>query len=438
MGPGNFLELCVPNKVGSARWSQLAIRQLTGRFAGHYPEPYVNTDMRRGGVTMLPCRHHPNVTKGNLVRLMVVRNPYERLLSGYLDKIVGHGSIFNATPESFSRFTSLLRAEDPQRPLWLPGAPPIFAMRPNATNGHAHDHFAPITSMSKTGFSCHEELYKTFKRNGSAIREAYRVVRLEEMERWYPELVKELDIRATVLDPKWPPDGCYWKPSWATTCAEGLDGRFDAAAHNRSKAVVVEKHRTGSASKLAEFYPTQEVIDQVTAFAQGDLDAFGYPTLRLGSWETLRRATSRPTTSTLHRAAPRQTEGRASAAAAARENAKAAAAAAAAAATAATAAAAKASAAKSWADMLERAAVDGGQVGAEGDGGGGGGSGGGGGGGGGGSGGGGGGGGGSGGAAADPADPSGTETLADLNDADSPTSNRSQEAGDVDTNTPDG
>ena len=55
-------------------------------------------------------------------------------------------------------------------------------------------------------------------------------VTLEEMERWYPELVKELDIRATVLDPKWPPDGCYWKPSWATTCAEGLDGRFDAAA----------------------------------------------------------------------------------------------------------------------------------------------------------------------------------------------------------------
>ena len=297
MGPGNFLELCVPNKVGSARWSQLAIRQLTGRFAGHYPEPYVNTDMRRGGVTMFPCRHHPNVTRGNLVRLMVVRNPYERLLSGYLDKIVGHGSIFNATPESFFSFTSLLRAEDPRRPLWLPGAPPIFAMRPNATNGHAHDHFAPITSMSKTGFSCHEELYKTFKRNGSAIREAYRVVRLEEMEQWYPELVKELDIRATVLDPKWPPDGCYWKPSWATTCAEGLDGQFDAAAHNRSKAVVVEKHRTGSGSKLAEFYPTQEVIDQVTAFAQGDLDAFGYPTLRLGSWETLRRATSRPKTS---------------------------------------------------------------------------------------------------------------------------------------------
>ena len=430
MGPGNFLELCVPNKVGSARWSQLAVRQITGRFAGHYPEPYVNTDMRRGGVTMLPCRHHPDVTKGNLVRLMVVRNPYERLLSGYLDKLVGHGSIFNATPGSFFSFTSLLRAEDPRRPLWLPGAPSIFAMRPNATTGHAHDHFAPITSMSKTGFSCHEELYKTFKRNGSAIREAYRVVRLEEMEWWYPELVKELDIRTTVLDPKWPPDGCYWKPSWATTCVDGLDGQFDAArsAHNTSSTGVVEKHRTGSGSKLAEFYPTQEIIDQVTAFAQGDLDAFGYPTLRLGSWETLRRATSRPTRSTLHRTAPRPTaftvpaareEGRASVAAAAREKAKAAAAAAAVAAAAATVAAATASAANTLADVLERAADDSGHSGAEGD-----------------SSGGGGGGGGGGGAAAGPADPSDTESSADLSDEDS-AADPGDENGDEDTRSTD-
>ena len=316
MGPGKFLELCVPNKVGSARWSQLAVRQITGRFAGHYPEPYVNTDMRRGGVTMLPCRHHPNVTKGNLVRLMVVRNPYERLLSGYLDKIVGHGSSFHATPDSFFNFTLLLHADDPRRPLWLPGAPSIFAMRPNATTGHAHDHFAPITSMSKTGFSCHEELYTTFKRNGSAIREAYRVVRLEEMERWYPALVKELDIRATVLDPKWPPDGCYWKPPSAAACADGLDQLAGARlAHNTNTAGGGEKHRTGSAGKLAEFYPTQEVINQVTAFVRGDLDAFDYPNLKLGSWATIHRTAPPPTR--LEPAA--RDEVRALAAAAARE-----------------------------------------------------------------------------------------------------------------------
>ena len=290
MGPRSFLDLCVPNKVGSARWSQLAIRQITGRFAGHYPEPMVNTDMRRGGVSMLPCRHHPKVRDGRLVRLMVVRNPYERLLSGYLDKIAGHGSAFSATPASFFNFTLLLRADDPRRPLWLPGAPSIFGHAVNATSGYAHDHLAPITSMSKTGFSCHEELFKIYHRNGSAIHDAYRVVRLEEMEQWYPPLVKELGIRDTVLDPKWPPDGCYWKPPWAVTCADGLDqsaGNHTHSVQNTSKHSTVDKHRTGSASKLAEFYPTQEMINHVTAYVQGDLDAFNYPELKPGSWATL-------------------------------------------------------------------------------------------------------------------------------------------------------
>ena len=282
MGPGKFLELCVPNKVGSARWSQLAIRQITGRFAKHYPEPQVNTDLMR---TNLPCRSHPKVT--HLLRLMIVRNPYERLLSGFLDKMVGRGSDFHATPGSFANFTALLRASDPRRPLWLPGAP--THMRANgATSGYAHDHLAPITSMSKTGFSCHEQLYQSFHRNGTAIREKYRVVRLEEMERWYPPLVEELDIRQTVLDPKWPPDGCYWKPQWAATCADGLDPAAAARAeHNATVRAVVERHRTGSASKLAQYFATQEVIDQVTAFVSGDLEAFEYPVMKLGSWATL-------------------------------------------------------------------------------------------------------------------------------------------------------
>ena len=69
---------CLQAKGASMAFTQLMIRAETGRFAGHSPVAWVHTDLRSNGVepSSLNC-HEPDL------RVLVLRDPFERLLSGY-------------------------------------------------------------------------------------------------------------------------------------------------------------------------------------------------------------------------------------------------------------------------------------------------------------------------------------------------------------------
>ena len=111
------------------------------------------------------------VLNSNATRMVFVRNPYTRLLKGFLARaarppsklwakvVRRHGGPYRASPQEFTRFIRNL-----------------LAMRGNGRR--INKQFAPVTEQCGIGLGMEYDLH----------------LRLEQMEDWYPDLVQLMGL----------------------------------------------------------------------------------------------------------------------------------------------------------------------------------------------------------------------------------------------------
>ena len=294
-----FFQLCVPTKCGIGEWIVLMTKHLQHHTS--YKVPFSVGYCGKGcdAFAEAAAFSPANVAPGH--RFLFVRNPYERLLSAYLDEVarrnenwkhmVGltigflqpdrHHLVWNTSTTSFDRFARALIARAAQ----------------NRSVGYsfANDHLLPLmhpVTQSQSPRSCLTDKF----RRGGRIEEHFHVLKVEEMQSWYPWVVRILGLNATVSDNRlWPAAGCFWKAP-GQSCSEAtreapppspvpapipVPVPLLVAAQNQRRCndVVDKGHFTHACTKLLQYY-SPELADLVTIWAHRDLDTFGYPPWR--------------------------------------------------------------------------------------------------------------------------------------------------------------
>jgi hypothetical protein len=235
MKNGQYVEMCAPCKVASSMICSLMIRYVSGQIPRHFPLPWPITDLKlnRYNVSNLRLKQKADQT------YLFVRNPYARLLSGFLDKIVRPDSqmklafptknLFKATPDSFRTFVQNLTDH------------------PQVGNRYARSHFLPIMNIT----------------HSKCIFQATRVLKLEDMHSWYGNFVSKYDMFDAVNDPKWP-GKCWWHPKNATCKTVFSPNHVVNAASCTEKT---NYHTTGSCRMIHDYYD-DETREKVFKYAQ--------------------------------------------------------------------------------------------------------------------------------------------------------------------------
>lgn len=102
---GNYLAHVFPHKSGSTVWNQLRTKAATGNY---YVDPFhlnfAELLKRVRGLTMVPLGSV--LCDKSLIQICLVRNPFERMLSVYEDKI---RSELNLLPVGLTNQSTLCR-----------------------------------------------------------------------------------------------------------------------------------------------------------------------------------------------------------------------------------------------------------------------------------------------------------------------------------------
>jgi hypothetical protein len=253
---GRYLDACLVFKAGWTDWHLLFLRATHAKPEAHSYEPYAHSPLVPRFSFDLNASCAFDVT-----RIIIVRNPYERLLSYYLDKVVAscnHGPRAHA-PCSKSGY-------------WPPGLAlnATFAMTARqilqagaSFNSRLSElHYAPIAHS-----------YKRCLDGGR------RVLHLEDIDVWYAGLVEELGLRE-VVSSGWR-TGCFHVPAHSRKgCATALDppplvAATASTASTAADRTQMSRHNRGAATRLREYYDA-DTARLVTQYARDDLRAFGY------------------------------------------------------------------------------------------------------------------------------------------------------------------
>lgn len=236
------------------------------------------------------------------VQFVIGRNPYIRLLSGFLDKmVVSNGShdwpimervnrdlglaaahAFLGTAEGFSEFVRLL-ARAARRNQHFDTATNVCGI-----HRYAYRRGTPGTLVSSCPHAAPRPPQRTL-----ACR---YLLRLEDMHDWYPCWVQGLGL-SHLTDSGWaalpggviahsPSEaGCWWKPVGAS-CGEYYAQTHDTYGdalpggdwHRVPDAGERDAHDTGAANRWQQYY-TAETADLVYDLFADDFEAFGYERL---------------------------------------------------------------------------------------------------------------------------------------------------------------
>ena len=159
-------------------------------------------------------------------------------------------------------------------------------------NADAVAHLMPITGRTTDKAKC---LPPFGHRNASDFRaRGLGWLKLEEMERWYPELLHAVPpLAAAAADPSWAKHGrphpCYWQAPHKA-CDETARGSRSApgmtSAHPLNDNLCAEReggdavtkyHTTGACAKLHQFFGSDPTVAAAaTEFLRADLEVFGY------------------------------------------------------------------------------------------------------------------------------------------------------------------
>lgn len=298
--PGCRFQLCVPAKCGVEAWSEL-LRVHQRRNAGMIVSGYCGHG----------CRNSTEATAFALtprLRLLIVRNPYERLLSGFLDQVgrlteqsehmLGLTVGFLADPKMRKKSCLVRPASETHicRLKWNTSKESFqqfvrelvvaTSNGRNAGYGFSNDHLLPIMHRRVQDSGVRRCLTPRFRDNKTRLDQYYQVLKVEEMAAWYPRLVSMLGLTNTVRR-GWPGNGCWWKAP-GLSCTETLTGNHPEAVHSATTCATGAEggmdprkvgHATQACSKLRRYY-TPELAELVSEWARADLDAFGYPPWR--------------------------------------------------------------------------------------------------------------------------------------------------------------
>ena len=254
--------LCLNQKAGSTTWELALLR------AGPHIEYHDLIISPHGHKGRPAAPAEPNCGEHSedaaVPRFMLVRNPYSRLLSGFMDKCVQDPENLGAenfpgnmdkvckaglknskdAAATFPKFVEAVITEDPDRL--------------NLRGGGGH--------WSLLSTHCHIEAGFDY------------YLPTEQIAHWYEPFVAALDLGETVrtgwnVSTKWwHNDGseCFYHPPGL-----GCDGAPLSTA-GAGPLAGGSWHATGSDARLDEFY-TPELARAVTEWAKADLEEFGYP-----------------------------------------------------------------------------------------------------------------------------------------------------------------
>lgn len=320
MPSGMRLRLTVPAKCGSTRLTQLMMIVTTGRMPQpphgfHTKEWLINHrfDPRR----LLPCQHDLHVLAARTMWLLVVRNPYERLLSCFLDKVArphrpdfqvryrpsGRNVRPNRTADGFADFVEWYG----RRPGWH------NASYRHDMNAMAKLHLWPIVHTPNVHVQ--DALWSMRSKRYAEAYGRASIIKLEHTSSWLPSVTNILGIKHAVVNRQWQ-GGCFFK-AHGETCEDALKERSAAGAARAAAAGTTgsgagfarvpwratagragarpptrvcedmveqqdgdkppeSQHNTSACALLHAFY-SPRTARIVTELMADDLKAFGYP-----------------------------------------------------------------------------------------------------------------------------------------------------------------
>jgi hypothetical protein len=237
------------------------------------------------------CRNPSEGESANMKALsvLVVRNPYERLLSGYLGQVAGHRNHSrdpNAKAHMRLYFPSSIddtmshhcvqgnRTKCESRyGDWVPSPQDFarFVQRLTSSpvpfgNSFAYDHLAPITTP------LHPR--RCLQQGGGNLLRRYHVLKVERQHEWYPSYIEASGLLHYVNSSHWK-GGCFWHGD-GQTCSESLVAPQPNATIALRRCSKAGGHDTGACTMMKSFY-TAETAARVTAYFAKDLETFSYP-----------------------------------------------------------------------------------------------------------------------------------------------------------------
>jgi len=255
--------MCTIPKNGCTQWKRLILKAM-----GHNSSVYLDEKASHLTVHGGQYKYLPRVLKRRMLdsledestfRVVFSRNPFVRLLSSYLNKLVKANDRHRLRQKlgldawsdnlTFADFVSALQR-------WADAVPGGLAL----SSGIDH-HFALQSSFCGLANDNQSQLHYDW------------VLKTEEINSWYPCLVDALNLSA-VVDSGWPGSKCFFsapgRPCDGQTWKGGFTGnRWDAP-----------DHRTESLRRLWLHYD-RELERRVAKLYAADFALFGYPT-RLG------------------------------------------------------------------------------------------------------------------------------------------------------------
>jgi hypothetical protein len=244
--------MCLNHKVGSTTW-KLALLRGTNHASFH------RLDRTPHGSASPASPGCEAATADRAVRrYMMVRNPYSRLLSGYLDKAVLQKDVKHSKkfwPRGFDP------ADAGRRPV-AGFASFVHLVTSQPADEPLNAHFSLLTTK------CHWEGGYDY------------VLPVEQMEAWYPPLVRALGL-VEALSSGWNLTTRFWRGG--RECFYAPRGRScgwvregaDTAAPGGAAHAPATFHATNANEALDKYY-TQALAAAVTRWARDDLAAFGY------------------------------------------------------------------------------------------------------------------------------------------------------------------
>ena len=302
--PSSWLSQCHPTKTGHDSAMQLLKASInpTGQ-----PRRGMKAVQER---TWCRAPHAGEQANATAFSILVVRNPYERLLSGFLGQVAapwpgalpardrakinlpfgpggrarsGYGE-FSPTRESFAEFVRLLVGR-------VNSSSSRNASSDDGKHGFALEHLLPISASSIFSKCSEAVLPAGAVPAGSTLAERlarfHRVLKVERQREWYASWALDTGLARYANASHWP-GGCFWRAE-GQSCAESLE-RGPTAARAQLRAckpasktgdptmgrTSTGTHNKGACNLLGKFY-TAELAALVSDYAEADLSAFVYP-----------------------------------------------------------------------------------------------------------------------------------------------------------------
>eukprot|EP00873_Tetraselmis_striata_P035729 jgi/Tetstr1/455993/TSEL_042771.t1 len=265
--------LCLPYKNGSTRWKTMLIRAAYPAFAGNIDNHLINVMAPH----LTKEQAFDAVADRATIHMMWVRNPYARLLSAFLDKVLGKfrdlpitaalGGPFEDSPSEFARFVR-----------------GVLDARSRGVVQEVHWQLQTETCGLSEGVKYHFYLKE------------------EEVNTWYVELMSLFGLDGDARPgPHQEQNRCFYRVA-GRSCQEtaslithhmlnvtlglppDLRRYSGAGAGEQLPEYMVQAtttHARNAHTKLGTYYSTREVIADATEYLRNDLREFGYPVMRL-------------------------------------------------------------------------------------------------------------------------------------------------------------